>query len=89
MVGDTTTEITDINWSCDGTLVAAGYEKTLVMLDMKKILSQSVETLLQENNKQLELDATSQPTTHQNKSTKSINNNHNGAPDKIKDEKRA
>ena len=87
MVGDTVTEITDINWSSDGTLVAAGYEKTLVMLDMKKILSQSVETLLQENNKQLELDASSQPTNQQIKSKKSISN-HNGAPDKIKEEKR-
>ena len=51
MLGDSITEITDIGWSFDGTLVAAGCEKSLVMLDMKKILSQSVEALLQENNK--------------------------------------
>jgi WD40 repeat protein len=51
MMGESITEITDINWSNDGTLVAAGCEKTLVMLDMKKILSQSVESLLQENKK--------------------------------------
>ena len=31
----------DINWSCDGTVVAAGIEKNVVMLDMRKILSQS------------------------------------------------
>ena len=31
----------DINWSCDGTVVAAGMEKNVVMLDMRKILSQS------------------------------------------------
>jgi hypothetical protein len=29
----------DINWSCDGTIVAAGFEKSVVMLDMRKILS--------------------------------------------------
>ena len=51
MLGENITEITDISWSMDGTLVAAGCEKSLVMLDMKKILSQSVEALLQENNK--------------------------------------
>lgn len=33
----------DINWSCDGTVVAAGMEKNVVMLDMRKILSQSQE----------------------------------------------
>jgi hypothetical protein len=33
--------IFDINWSCDGTVVAAGFEKSVVMLDMRKILSQS------------------------------------------------
>ena len=31
----------DINWSCDGTIVAAGMEKNVVMLDMRKILSQA------------------------------------------------
>ena len=31
----------DINWSCDGAVVAAGMEKNVVMLDMRKILSQS------------------------------------------------
>jgi hypothetical protein len=62
MMGESITEITDINWSFDGTLVAAGCEKTLVLLDMKKILSQSVDALLSENTKQLEVDAVSQPT---------------------------
>jgi hypothetical protein len=76
MQGESITEITDINWSFDGTLVAAGCEKSLVMLDMKKILSTSVETLFQENTKQLEVDAHSQPTQHI-KSKKS--NNLNGA----------
>ena len=28
----------DINWSSDGTIVAAGLEKSVVMLDMRKIL---------------------------------------------------
>lgn len=32
-------DIFDINWSSDGTVVAAGYEKNVVMLDMRKILS--------------------------------------------------
>ena len=31
----------DINWSCDGAVVAAGMEKNVVMLDMRRILSQS------------------------------------------------
>jgi len=39
MLGEGITEITDIGWSNDGTLVAAGCEKSLVILDMKKILS--------------------------------------------------
>lgn len=30
----------DINWSSDGTMVAAGFERCVVMLDMRKILSQ-------------------------------------------------
>jgi len=29
----------DVNWSSDGTMVAAGFEKSVVMLDMRKILS--------------------------------------------------
>ena len=37
--------IFDINWSSDGTVVAAGFEKSVVMLDMRQILSQSVEVL--------------------------------------------
>lgn len=44
-------EIIDLNWSHDGTMVAAGYDKSLLLLDMKKILSQSVENLVSENNK--------------------------------------
>jgi hypothetical protein len=31
----------DINWSSDGTVVAAGFEKSVVMLDIRKILSDS------------------------------------------------
>jgi len=30
----------DINWSSDGTVVAAGFEKSFVMLDMRQILAQ-------------------------------------------------
>lgn len=40
------TEIIDINWSNDGTMIAAGFEKSLVLLDMRKILSTSVENLV-------------------------------------------
>ena len=32
-------DIFDINWSNDGQAIAAGYEKNVVMLDMRKILS--------------------------------------------------
>jgi len=32
-------DIFDINWSCDGTVIAAGFEKSVVMLDLRKILS--------------------------------------------------
>jgi|TARA_B110000285_G_scaffold119960_1_gene135747 hypothetical protein len=39
-------EIIDINWSNDGTMIAAGFEKSLVLLDMRKILSTSVENLV-------------------------------------------
>ena len=39
-------EIIDINWSNDGTMIAAGFEKSLVLLDMRKILSTSVEDLV-------------------------------------------
>ena len=39
-------EIIDINWSNDGTMLAAGFEKCLVLLDMRKILSTPVEHLL-------------------------------------------
>lgn len=56
-------EIIDLNWSHDGTMVAAGYDKSLLLLDMKKILSQSVENLVFENKKQLELEATSEMKT--------------------------
>lgn len=59
MGDDNVIEIIDLNWSSDGTMVAAGQEKSLVVLDMKKILSQSVEALLMESNKQLEVDASS------------------------------
>ena len=37
--------IFDINWSHDGTVVAAGFEKSVVILDMRKILSQSPDGL--------------------------------------------
>lgn len=39
-------EIIDINWSNDGTMIAAGFEKSLVLLDMRKILSTSVDNLV-------------------------------------------
>ena len=35
-------DIFDINWSSDGTVIAAGFEKNVVMLDIRKILSQNV-----------------------------------------------
>lgn len=35
----------DLNWSSDGTLLAAGLEKNVVILDMRKILSCSIESL--------------------------------------------
>jgi WD40 repeat protein len=35
----------DINWSADGMLIAAGFEKSVVMLDMRKILSEPVTAL--------------------------------------------
>lgn len=38
--------IFDINWSYDGTVVAAGFEKSVVMLDLKKILSIPMENLI-------------------------------------------
>jgi len=44
-------EIIDLNWSSDGTMVAAGYDKSLLLLDMKKILSSPAEVLLAENSK--------------------------------------
>jgi WD40 repeat protein len=43
-------EIIDINWSSDGTMIAAGFEKSLVLLDMRKILSTSVENLVMQIN---------------------------------------
>jgi len=43
-------EIIDINWSNDGTMLAAGFEKSLVLLDMRKILSTPVEQLLMQIN---------------------------------------
>lgn len=36
----------DINWSADGMVVAAGFEKSVVMLDMRKILSEPVSALM-------------------------------------------
>lgn len=39
-------EIIDINWSNDGTMIAAGFEKSIVLLDMRKILSTSVDNLV-------------------------------------------
>jgi hypothetical protein len=38
----------DINWSNDGTVVAAGFEKSVVMLDMRKILSTPVDQLMKQ-----------------------------------------
>jgi len=35
----------DLNWSSDGNLLAAGLEKNVVILDMRKILSCSIESL--------------------------------------------
>ena len=33
----------DINWSCDGTIIAAGIEKNIVLLDMSKLLCEGGE----------------------------------------------
>ena len=35
---DLSYDIFDINWSNDGTVIAAGFEKNVVMLDIRKIL---------------------------------------------------
>ena len=35
----------DINWSHDGTVVAAGFEKSVIMLDMNKIFKMSPQSL--------------------------------------------
>jgi len=37
----------DINWSHDGTVVAACFELSIIMLDMNKLLSQSVESIIE------------------------------------------
>lgn len=36
---DSSKAVFDINWSHDGTVVAAGFEKNVVMLDMRMILA--------------------------------------------------
>jgi len=38
----------DINWSNDGTVVAAGFERSVVMLDMRKILSTPIDVLMKQ-----------------------------------------
>ena len=42
-------DVFDINWSCDGTTISAGFQKSIVLLDMTKILSQSVDSLILNN----------------------------------------
>lgn len=32
--------VLDINWSCDGTLITAGINKSIVVLDISKVLSE-------------------------------------------------
>ena len=32
-------QVFDINWSSDGSVIAAGFDKSVVMLDMRNILS--------------------------------------------------
>lgn len=39
-------QVFDLNWSCDGTVVAAGIEKYVIMLDVPQILSTTIETLV-------------------------------------------
>lgn len=51
-------EIIDINWSNDGTMIAAGFEKSLVLLDMRKILSTSVEDLVMQSQQDTNLGGT-------------------------------
>lgn len=40
----------DLNWSHDGTVIAAGIEKQVVMLDINQIFSTPIESLLNQQN---------------------------------------
>ena len=40
-------QVFDLNWSNDGSVLAAGIERQVVMLDMKQILQTAPETLLE------------------------------------------
>ena len=46
-------QVFDLNWSCDGTVLAAGIEKYVVMLDMRQILSTTIETLVKQGQQAL------------------------------------
>ena len=37
---DSRVNVFDINWSCDGTLLSAGINKSIVLLDLSKILAE-------------------------------------------------
>ena len=40
------TEVFDIGWSSDGTVVAAGLQRSILLLDMSKILQKPLESLI-------------------------------------------
>ena len=40
-------QVFDLNWANDGSVLAAGIERQVVMLDMKQILQTAPETLLE------------------------------------------
>lgn len=39
MSDDAHNNVFDVNWSCDGTLIAAGIDKSILLLDIGKVLS--------------------------------------------------
>jgi len=42
-------EVFDIGWSCDGSTVAAGLQRSILLLDINKILSQPASQLLMDS----------------------------------------
>ena len=52
-------QVFDLNWSNDGSVLAAGIERQVIMLDMKQVLQTAPETLLELSEARL-TDATAQ-----------------------------